>query len=230
MDKLAACLERESCDPITGELGILRKEFRVDLISDWGYEALQNAWGSTWQRHSPFATHLLATRYIRRGVEEPWTPFNSANSFEHALEYIDDKATPLCSELYNLQKLRAEAAAEAARLKVEQREAEYAREEQDRLRAASEAAWVRLRDGSPVGSELCSRWNTAVRVCLDRAGHDSEFKARVTELFRSLHDAVIFATKVPAKRKAIKAALAWLEDHAAITGYETRPEEEACES
>jgi len=225
MDKLAACLERESCDPITGEPGILRKEFRVDLISDWDYEALQNAWGTDWQWHSPGASHVLAMRYIRRGVEEPWEPFQSANSFEHALEYIDDKATPLCSELHNLQKRRAEAAAEVARREAEQREAEQRKAEHAQLLKASRDAFDRLHTGSTEGHYWCDRWNDATFQCHEREEKQPGFLSTLaTGDFRELHDAVIFATKVPAKRKAIKAALAWLEANVQIGGCYRRRE------
>jgi hypothetical protein len=71
---------------------------------------------------------------------------------------------------------------------------------------ASEAAFRRMRDGTPQGKELAHGYCDWIRSIEDDA---TEVKRiRDHEVIRPLYDAVIAATTVPAKKKAIKALLA----------------------
>lgn len=210
MSELVAYRERSSCDPITGEDGILRDEWEVRLVRDCQPEELEQAWGPGWRRNRPFALHALYHRYIRRGVQEPWLPFQASNSFEQALEYLPNEAAACCPELVELQE-RQKAAAEAAEQEIEAerkgRAALAAREDQAK---ASQLAWRRLLEGkSAAGARLAVDWNAAIMKLL--AADELKHRFANDAEFVRLHEAVIAAVTVPDKRKAIREALSWLK-------------------
>jgi len=152
-------------------------------------------------------------RYIRRGHEEDWQPFNAANSFKQALEYIDNAAIPLCPELSALQVSRHEAkVAEEEKARAE-RKAKGVRLEAEERTKRSQEAFSQLRDSKD--GKWANRWNVVVA--------EAQRKPKLFEgleqsaKFRELHAAVINAMTVPTKRKAIRLALAWLAREHGIT-------------
>lgn len=91
-NEIVAYMERDTIDPVTCKEGKLRDEWRVRMVGDFQKVDLEEAFGCDWLRYSPGAQYVLEHRYNRRGNIEPWAPFQSANTFSQALEYIDDKA------------------------------------------------------------------------------------------------------------------------------------------
>jgi hypothetical protein len=203
---IVAFRERESMDPLTGDAGILRGEWRVSKVETFAPSELENAWGADWRRYKPFAEWVLEHRCIRRGVQESWRPFECANSYEQALEYIDDKATALNDRLIALQEARRRAREEDKRKREE--EARKATEEERKAEQArrSRDAFDRLWNGKD--GDWARRWNTAIVWC--QATPKLFEVLKTSEDFTRLHADVIAAVTVPVKRKAIKAALAWL--------------------
>ena len=210
LTQLVAYLERESMDPVSGEAGILRKEWRVDPVSAWAEDDLILAWSDRWRRYRPEAAVVLTVRYIRRGVEEPWHPFEAANTFKQALEYIDSGAVACCPEMQELIDLR-----ERCRLEQEEKDRLAQREKQlqddlRRKKKASSDAFERLME-SPTGREWAIKWNEVIRQLLCLEGMKVSLGENAQ--FVRLHAAVVDATTVPSKRKAIKICLAWLDSH-----------------
>lgn len=194
---LVAYRERASTDPHSGEQGILRHEWSVWLVKDFNPDTLSAAWGPDWRRS---ATHVLVHRYIRRGVEEPWTPFQSANDFSHALEYVDDDAVAVHPELKKLQ---------AKRLAYRQEQEAKKRQEIERRQAAeqkgrSEAAFMKMAAKDP---GLAGQWNAFM------AEHNSPAEQHAfldDPEFMRLYKDVFDAETIPTKKRSIKAFLAYV--------------------
>lgn len=214
LGSLAAYSERYSMDPITGVDGVLRKEWKVDKIepSDRPMsDALAYAFGADWRRYAPEAEFVLMVRYIKRGVEEAWTMFQAANTVIQCLGYIDDNVIPVCEELLQLQLRRVAYAKGLKSLEaLEQRERDL-REESKRHKKASEAAFLRLRDGK--WGELAVSWNNTMQLLLCIKGARVSERLANCSQFRTLHEAVMDAETVGAKRKAIRLALEWIAGH-----------------
>jgi len=202
LGSLVAYKERVSCDPISGAQGILRDEWRVRLVADFDPADLTDAWGFDWRRYSPFAGFVLEHRYIRRGVEEPWTPFQSTNEYAQAFGHIPDKAVFLCPVFQELERSRLAAlakASEEAEEKVRKEvELRHARED----RAASQAAFKRMWN-SPKYAKWARAWN-------DFNQRHASDATRISENVEAMsaYQAVIAAKIVPTKAKAIKQFLA----------------------
>ena len=199
-DEIVAYRERPSDDPETGEPGVLRDEWRVREVGYFQPEELIAAFGDDWRRARPFASHVLEHRYIRRGAEEPWTPFDAASSFQEAIEDIDTHAAALHPALKKLQQGRQEYAEQQRHKEEEKREKEAAAEERAFHSRRSKDAFVRL-----LGTRdrvLGEQWN-AFNV---KHGADQEYKDRMSKdpAFMAAYTAVLDAETVPAKRKAIK--------------------------
>lgn len=203
---IVAYRERDSTDPMTGEEGILRDEWRVRGVSEFKDRVLAEAWGTKWRRWHPFASHVLEHRYIRRGLEEPWTPFEPANSFEQALACIGE-ATPCCEALRALQELRKEE--EDKRLAEAERIRKLALEEEDRAyhKRRAQAAFERLSESRD--AIWAERWHAFIA----RHAGDEEFKAKAERdpKFMALYQAAMEAETVPSKRKAIRLLLEYVE-------------------
>lgn len=207
MTAIVAYHERASMDPKTGADGVLRDEWRLVPFREGDAEQdarLVEAFGPDWRRYRPFPKTILEHRYVRRGVEEPWLSVATANRVEEALGEIDPYATAVDQRLAAIQKGRADYAAEQAQAAREQREKDDAAMDRRRQRVASQDAFDRLLRSKD--AEWAHAWNNTVRATA------TEDRRRLKEdaAFVRLHDAVIDAVTVPAKRKAIRAALAYL--------------------
>lgn len=205
-EPIAAYMDRESSDPMTGATGTLRDEWRVRLVSDFNPEALSAAWGSGWRRSAPEASHVLEHRYVRRGVEEPWTPFQSANSSLQALQYIDDKATAVDAELKDLQaKRRAHQEKQRAEAE-EKRQKVREQEEREQHQEKAQAAFIKLAKSKDAA--LTDRWN----AFMSAHNSPSEQHAFLDDpTFMKFYKAASEAETVPAKRRSIKEFLAYAE-------------------
>lgn len=152
--------------------------------------------------------YVLEHRYIRRGTAEPWTPFQSANTFGQALEYIDDNAVALSAALRDIQVKRAQYQ-EKKRLEDEEKKHREQQElEFERHKTASEEAFCRLL-ASPKGSAIAQRYNAFVEN--SKINQDFTSRARTDAEFMRRYNAVMEAEKVPAKQKAIREFLAYAE-------------------
>ncbi|OGT57957.1 MAG: hypothetical protein A3E01_07910 [Gammaproteobacteria bacterium RIFCSPHIGHO2_12_FULL_63_22] len=201
MPEIVAFYERESSDPETGEPGILRKEWRVRRVKDFTREELEAQWGPRWRESRPFAEYVLEHRYIRRGKEEPWEPFEAATTIDQVLQYVDAHATPIHPKLKKLW------AAREAEQKVRETEAEAKRlveieaEERERRARKSNEAFLRMME-NPKFRAWGERWNEYILVKQkDRAFLDA---ARENEGFMRAYRAIFDAVTVPAKVKAIR--------------------------
>lgn len=204
---IVAYRERES----RAEAGvILRHEYRVRTCEDVGEDALARALGQAWWYYHGDSTHVLEERAYRDGVPQTvWTITASFEGYERTVEHIDTGVTFVCPVLREThERQERERHARAAARAAEQAAAERAANEQaDREwhAARSQAAFDRLswsKDG--VWAE---RWNAFTSAATPADIERLRADARAVEL----HDAVIAAETVPAKRKAIKAFLAYVE-------------------
>jgi len=201
MGKIVAYMERDSVDPMTCEKGKLRDEWRIRMISDFSRIELEDAFGRDWRRYSPGAQCILEHRYIRRGVIEPWKPFQSANSFNQALSYIDDKAISMCATLTTMQQDR-KAYREAQEIKHEQEleEKRIAEEKKDRC-LQSEAAFRRMASSKKFG-HYAKQWNEFAQKNVDNT--KLKIAIKETNYLLEAYNAVIDATTIPVKAMAIK--------------------------
>lgn len=204
MPEIVAYKERESADPETGEPGILRKEWRVRKVKDFAPEELDAAFGPDWRRYRPFAEYVLEMRYIRRGVEEPWTPHSAANTFEQALESVDSGAIPVHPKAKKLEEEREEYRREEAAKAEEKRLAEIEAEERRRKKERSEATFRKMSE-SPKFAPWATRWNDF--IAKHRGDKDYLESAQANEGFMRAYNAVVEAQTVPAKAKAIRVFL-----------------------
>jgi len=204
--RVAAYTERAIMDPITGEDGTLREEWRILSFSNYDQSRLVAAFGSNWRTYKPFPVTILEQRYIRRGIEEPWRPTGIYGSDDMAISDIDLHAVAVNTGLIKLQGQRRE----SDRRKTEDQErAAQADQEQQALqasRAASSKAFQRLLDGK--SSQWGHKWNALVRS-IQNDDRRLE-KLRQDSAFRKLYAAVLDSTTVPSKRKAIKAAIEYV--------------------
>lgn len=191
--------ERESCHPDTGEYGILRQEWRAVPFDS------SNPRHESVRYSGYFPTVVLECRYIRRGTEEPWEPFDAFEYFPSLLKSL----------LYG-HSLSGEIVAMDPRFAQEQeadREsraaAELRRDEEARERAEAEAKAERRARGSiafnklaqtDAGRSLCDRWdafvNSATSADIERYKADPEFMRLYTQALEE--------HRVPSKRRALK--------------------------
>lgn len=197
--RIVAFLERHRDDPMTGEPGILRDEWRVEKVPPAELEELYRRGASV--RGSIGLYH----RYIRRGVEEPWTLFDVYANRKAALDSIDWSATPVAADLTRMH-VKRQAKAVADQTARERRDAAAARDMKlAGLRKQSSAAFDRmLASSNERYQQLALSWNDIVRgfQSLPKAQRE---RLRKNHEFKMLHDAVIEATTIPAKAKAIAA-------------------------
>lgn len=207
---IVAYHERLSEDPITGDTGVLRDEWRVARIEDQPPERLVASFGPDWRRYSPEAEWVLEHRYIRRGTVEPWKAFQTASTRGQVLQYIDGHAVAIDAELLRLQQDHA-AAMELARMKEEEdRQKRNVQEAKARCRQVSDAAFIRMRDGKTHdGYALAVAWNDCLQKIWSNPAFDrvavlsAEPETEQYKLY-TMHQAVLDAATVPVKRKAIR--------------------------
>lgn len=238
---IVAYHERET---IAHERGTIRDEWRIVRLHMERPEAEQRAIIDDCHRRKIDLSTAVAIEHRQLRFdggpdfdrEGAWTLLEVCRDDEHAIQSVDSwagwrfsedgiswTATAVDPRLV-AQRQREEEAHEAKGIAAAEARAEReAQEREDEQRrqanAASEAAFIRLRDGSEAGRQLTEAWNAmaaavneerqrcqqgpallAARGWLGRLEADAELVA--------LSAAVMAATTVPAKRKAIKAALA----------------------
>jgi hypothetical protein len=209
MGALLGYAERESHDPITGEVGVLRKEWRVRELSAFSEQELADAWGPDWRRYKPTAQVVLEMRYIRRGVEEPWRLFESAYDVADAVTCTDSGIVACCAELASLlEKRRVYATEQEALKRAESERLRQERTQEDLLRR-SRACWERMLEQAD-NRQWAIAWNEAIERCREQRVMTA-LKQRPE--FIALHAAVVESTAAPKKRVAIRKALAWLENN-----------------
>ena len=201
MPEIVAFYERESSDPETGEPGILRKEWRVRHIKNFTREELEAQWGPRWRESRPFAEYVLEHRYIRRGKEEPWEPFEAATTIDQALQYVDDHATPVHPKLKRLVAAREEEERKRGVEAEAKRISEIEAEDRERRARKSSEAFQRMME-NPKFRVWGERWNEYIlKHQKDQAFLDA---ARENEGFMKAYRAIFEAVTVPAKVKAIR--------------------------
>jgi hypothetical protein len=204
---IIAYRERESM----AEAGVvLRREWRVCEVADVAEETLAQLLGRDWGHYHPQTTHIVEERALRGG--EPmtaWTVGWAIDSYEAAVEHVDSGAVFVCPILREIHERQGAAQREA----IEQAAAEIERE---RLAAAAEEAARRRADRSESAFRRllvsehgvwAERWNAFTSSATD----EQRERLRADETAVRLHDAVVAAETVPAKRKAIRAFLAQVE-------------------
>lgn len=205
---IVAYAERQSwsTNPETGEPWPIRHEWRVSLVADFSYEVLQAAFGDYWRdSRKGYSSHVLEHRYVRGGVAEEWTLFDTDTSRRGCLEMIDSNAVAVDPELTAIQAERRAAQAEHERKIEADRVASVAAAERAYHAERSDAAFYKLSKSKD--SVWAERWNSFVSTC------DNATREQIAA-DRALYDAVMSAETVPAKRKAIKAFLAKWERRA----------------
>ena len=207
MTSLVACKERESCCLVTAEVGVLRDEWKIENICDCDPSDLIRAFGEDWRRYSPNAEVVLLHRYIRRGKIESWAYFQTANTFDQALGYIDDKAIPLCEELKKIQADRIAYRAECERKEKEENDRRIKEEEKYYHWQRSQKAFERLLESKD--SVWAGRWNNTISL-LQKKGNLADLQK--DSLFMQLYNAVMDSETVPGKRKAIKNFLKYVDE------------------
>jgi hypothetical protein len=223
--------ERET---ISHDRGTIRDEWRLKRLHMERPEAEQRAIVAYCHEHKiDLSTAIMIEhRQVRFGGgpdfdrEGGWTLLEVCRDEDHAIQSVDSyggysftedtiewKATAVDPRLVAQRQREVETyiakgiAAAEDRAAREQEEREAA--ERRQANQASEDAFVRLRDGSEAGRELTGRWNAlATRLnensaLRDRLARDEALVALATE--------AMAAVTVPAKRKAIRAALARVE-------------------
>lgn len=204
---IIAFRERESM----AEAGVfLRREWRVREVTDIAEETLTQSLGCDWRYYHPHTTHVVEERALRGG--EPmtaWTVMWPVASYEAAVEHVDSGAVFVCPVLRDLHERQGTAQREAieqAAIEAERKRQAEADAETARLRAErSEAAFRRLLVSTH--GVWAERWNAFTSSVTD----EQRERLRADETAVHLHDAVLAAETVPAKRKAIRAFLAHVE-------------------
>lgn len=194
--------EHSAPDPMSGAAGMLRQEWRIQPVQDFDSAELRDAFGNlVWATCNP-PTHVLMHRYVRRGVEEPWTLYEHGTSHDMLLGYVPDNAIATLPALRELQKCRAQTR-ETKRLDDELR-AQLRAEKETRLRKRdrSQAAFLRLRNSKD--GEWAKQWNL---YCSSADVDEQKRVAGSLDLMRLYH-AAMDAETVPTKRSAIKRFLA----------------------
>jgi hypothetical protein len=204
---IIAFRERESMT----EAGVfLRREWRVRDVADVPEESLAQSPGCDWRYYHPQTSHVVEERALRGG--EPmtaWTVMRAIDSYEAAVEHVDSGAVFVCPILHALhqrQETAQRSAIEQAAAEIE-RERQAAVDEEAMRRKAylSEAAFRRLLVSTH--GVWAERWNAFTAS----ATPEQRERLRADETAVRLHDAVLAAETVPAKRKAIKAFLTHVE-------------------
>ena len=201
MFDIVAYKERESEDPATGAEGILRTEWRIIPLATWEKTHDPYAtFGPNWTRYKPRAKFVMEQRYIRRGVDEGWKPFDLYDSREEALSSIDRDAKSASSGFTKVEGARIAAARTAKIEEMRKHEADAASSIRRAKQQRSQDAFGRLSESK--NAELADRYNTFVTAHMNDPAMRSQILAD-----RSLYDAIVDAETVPAKAKAIRAFL-----------------------
>lgn len=201
MFDIVAYKERESMDPVTGAEGILRTEWRIIPLTTWEKTHDPYAvFGPNWTTYKPRAKFVMEQRYIRRGVDEGWKPFDLYDSREDALSSIDSDAKSASSSFTKVEEARIAAARTAKIHEAQKREADAAASVKRAKQQRSQDAFGRLSEGK--GKALTDAYNAFVTAHMNDAAVRGQILAD-----RSLYDAIMDAETVPAKAKAIRAFL-----------------------
>ena len=202
--EIVAYSERESCDPITGEVGILRKEWRLESVKNWDENILYAAFGAHWRMFRPGAEWLLLHRYIRRGKPEPWTPVEVGNTRGDVLHAIDGSPNVRATSTELQAMWDQELLATEARIQESAAQAikELSMRDAEEQKRKSEAAFARLRDGKH--SHLALAWNDWIIAHMDNHKLKAEMRSGARPEMTQDYQAVLAAVTVPAKRAAIR--------------------------
>lgn len=208
---IVAYRERES----RAEAGVvLRHEYRVRSCEDVGEDELAQRLGQDWRYYRGDATHVLEERVYRNGEPSTvWTTTSSFDGYERAVEHVDSGVTFVCPVLAQVHADRmADREAARERKAAEERAAYQAQVE----RAAEAAHKIRSKNAfkrlaTSKDRAWAERWNAFTQDATD----ETRERLRADEIAVRLHDAVIAAETVPAKRRAIKAFLAHVEKQSA---------------
>lgn len=218
--KIDAYLERESADPMTGEEGILRNEWRIKKVTPDDYQRIHEWFG---EKSVP-GQYILEHRYIRRGTEEPWTITDMEDHAENLMGVIDKNATAVSPRMKTAKEKWETNRLEKEKIQQGKRIAEDKRVEDKRIREESDSAFDRmLKSPNPKFQQLAKDWN-AMHV---RLNQDKEFlnKAINDKEFRAAYDPILKTTKVPEKAKAMREFLAKLPEREARIRSEIKPVE-----
>lgn len=197
--ELAAWSERESIDPETGAVGILRKEWRVGLVVG---VAMHDKIHAAFKRAGEW---VIEERYIRRGADEGWRLFDTNDELDCLLECIDDGAVALHPRLLELRGQWAEAEAKRQADATAKRLAEDA-ENAARLKRSRAAGAMRKFRENPRNAELVAKWDEHVQFVKSDVERQAQLAADA-EFYRS-GMAVYDAETQPEIKKAMRAHLA----------------------
>lgn len=209
--------ERPHMAAETGEEGIWCEQFRIRTVRQVGEAEITRQSAPDWQYLTKGqVTHVLERNFSRPGlVSEGWVINQLCTSRDEAMEYIavaynndrrrENGKWPILPNAV-IELVTAWDAA-AAKRREEERQKEEARaraEEKARHRAASEAAFAKLSESPNAEVQaLAQKWVELVEWATprkDELAQDAEFMR--------LYEAVMAATTVPTKRKALKAICA----------------------
>lgn len=220
-DIIVAYTERESCNPSTGEPGVLRCEYKL-VPFDWSnreqqYELTEH-FGPRWRETRTATGVITYTRYIRRGVVEPWTPSDLHDTDESALEDIPSNVTAVDPRLVQI---RADNAAYYRQKTKEEQREKVAREERrakSAIRAKSNVAFDKLLNST---SEQYRRLALDWQACMSkyRETHDKDAieTLRTDVTFMQYYNAVMGAVNVPTKKTAIREFLERYGERAVVS-------------
>ena len=204
---LLAYAERPAADPETGAPGTLRIEWRLwDRLEDpgaWMQDRLDSAFPG-WLRSSRTPSFVVEQRYVRRGIEEAWQPFDFYSTRAAALGDVDGYAVPVDAQLVAM---RERAAEEERRERAEQDEKDRLAGERERKREQkrrSMIAFDRLYE-TAAGRPWCERWNAFVVRTQAESGAQARLRADIE--FMVAYGAVMAAETIPGKRKAMRVLL-----------------------
>lgn len=207
--RLVASAERLVQDSITGEESVLRQEWRVRLMGDPGLS--HDELRAVIHPSCDVGENVLEKRFIRGGVEGPWTVHDSSDRLDEVLGMIPAEAAAFCPRLCELRGL----AAEAERAREKQAAAERSEREASRERLARagrfRATFARMLAGSDANRVLAGRWEAHVEA-FRKAAWEGEAPPLARLLsdpeFRETGDAVYDSRTVPAAAKAMRSHLA----------------------
>lgn len=209
---IVAYTERDSIDPESCEEGITRTEWRIvegDFYQDRDpYRRRRFRLADTYRR--AYTDFRLERRTIRRSEDLGWQPIEICDNQIEPLLMVDNLQSasviavdPEFAEIQETYRQRVrESKDEETRKEAREREDM----ERRRQRVESEDAFRRLYE-SETGKVWAEEWNTFTT----HARPDVVATLRKDKRAVALHDAVIAAVTVPAKRKAIREALTYFE-------------------
>ncbi len=217
-------------DPGTAEDYLAITEYAAVKLTATSTRWLDSLW-PTWRssQEGSSAAFIVAQRCRRDYGSDPATPgrYVGDESWEvHALvrsraaalleiAAIDDGGLRAVAGNAGMERaidaVRAKRAKQAEKARIEAKRAAAKRAEQERVFQGN-AAFRRMRDGSPSGEKLATRWNEWIKSM--RADKAAKARFAADGRLMALYDAALNSVTVSEKRKTVKAMLDAVEGDA----------------